>query len=290
MARDVCLIVNPSAGGGRGERRLPAVEAVLRAHGVRFRVERTRSLEHARELAREATVRDEVSASLGGDGLAGAVGGALRGTRGILGVLPGGRGNDLARKLGIPQDPSAAAEVLVSGGVREIDVAVAGEKCYLGIASAGFDSDVQDITLASRVRLGSAIYLYGTLRALAGWRPAAWTVTVDGQEHAFSGYSVAVANSGMFGGGMQLVPDASLDDGLLDVVLSAESTRRSFLAGLPKVFKGTHVDNPALTFLRGREVSFSADRPFVAYADGDPLSDLPCTVRVDPRALRVLAP
>lgn len=290
MARDVCLIVNPSAGGGRGEKRLPLVEDVLRAHGARFRVERTRSLEHAGDLAREAAGRGEVAASLGGDGLAGAIGAALRGTGGILGVLPGGRGNDLARKLGIPPDAAGAAEVLLTGRVRDIDVAVAGERSYLGIASAGLDSDVQDITLASRARLGSAVYLYGTLRALAGWHAASWTVTVDGETHTFSGYSVAVANSGMFGGGMRLVPDASLDDGLLDVVLTAESSRRSFLGGLPKVFKGTHVGNPALTFLRGREVSFSADRPFVAYADGDPLADLPCTIRVDPRALRVLAP
>lgn len=290
MARDVCLIVNPSAGGGRGETRLPAVEAVLRSHGMRFRVERTTSLEHARELARSTIEREEIAATLGGDGLAGAVAGELRGSRGILGVLPGGRGNDFARKLGIAQDAAVAAEVLASGAVREVDVAVTGDRAYLGIASAGIDSDVQDIALDTRLKLGSLVYLYGTLRALAGWRPATWTVTVDGTEHLFSGYSVAVANSGMFGGGMRYVPDASLDDGLLDVVLCASSSKLDYLRGLPKVFKGTHVGDPALTFLKAKEVSFSADRPYVAYADGDPLAPLPCTITIDPRALRVLAP
>lgn len=291
MARDVCLIVNPTAGAGRGEKRVPAVESVLRAHGVRFRVERTTSLEHARGLARSAVERDEIAATLGGDGLAGAVAGELRGTRGILGVLPGGRGNDFVRKLGISRDPAQAAEILVSGAIREVDVAVTDSgRAYLGIASAGIDSDVQDIALDTRLKLGSLVYLYGTLRAVAGWRPADWRVTVDGEEHRFTGYAVAVANSGIFGGGMRFVPDASLDDGLLDVVLTAASPKRTYLRSLPKVFKGTHVGDPALTFLKAREVTFEANRPYVAYADGDPLADLPCTIRVDPRSLRVLAP
>jgi diacylglycerol kinase family enzyme len=86
------------------------------------------------------------------------------------------------------------------------------------------------------------------------------------------------------------VPDASLDDGLLDVVLTRAAKKRSYLAGVPKVFKGTHVDNPDPTFLRGREIMFHADRPFAAYADGDPIADLPVTIRVVPRALKVLVP
>jgi YegS/Rv2252/BmrU family lipid kinase len=290
MARDVCLIVNPSAGGGRGEKRLPAVEAVLRSHGMRFRVERTTSLEHARALARATIEREEIAATLGGDGLAGAVAGELRGTRGILGVLPGGRGNDFARKLGISQDAAQAADVLASGAVREVDVAVCCGRAYLGIASAGLDSDVQDFALATKLKLGSLVYLFGTLKVLARWKPATWTVQIDGETHTFCGYSVAVANSGLFGGGMKYVPDASLDDGMLDVVLCAESSKRAYLTGLPKVFKGTHVDDPALTFLKAREVTFSADRPYVAYADGDPLAPLPCTITIEPRALRVLAP
>jgi diacylglycerol kinase family enzyme len=115
-------------------------------------------------------------------------------------------------------------------------------------------------------------------------------VIVDGERHSFRGYSVGVSNSGMFGGGIRYVPDASLDDGLLDVVLNAESSKLDYLRGLPKSFKGTHIDAPSFTILRAREVTFEADRPFLAYADGDPLAPLPCTIRVEPRALRVLAP
>jgi YegS/Rv2252/BmrU family lipid kinase len=290
MPREICVIVNPHAGGGRAARRLPDVEAALRAHGLRFRVERTRSIEHARELARSARERGEVAAAMGGDGLVGAVAGELRDGGAVLGVIPGGRGNDFARKLGIGEQPDEAVRVIAQNQERRVDLADCGGRAYLGIASAGLDSDVQLIANSTRLKLGNSVYLYGTLRALARWKPAAWTVTIDGERRAFDGYSVSVCNSGVFGGGMFLVPGASLDDGLLDVVLTADASRAHFLGGLSKVFKGTHVDDPNLTFLQAREVSFEADRPFTAYADGDPLAPLPATIRVLPRALRVLAP
>jgi YegS/Rv2252/BmrU family lipid kinase len=286
----VAIIVNPHAGGGRADRLLPQVEAALRAQGTAFTVQRTHSIEHGRELARAARDAGDVVAAFGGDGLVGAVAGELCGGAGTLAVLPGGRGNDFARKLGIGGDPVAACDVIAAGRERTVDVARVDGKAYLGIASAGLDSVVNEIALSSRLKLGSLIYAYGTVRALASWRPAHWQVVVDGEAHAFDGYSVAVANSGVFGGGMYLVPDAQLDDGLLDVVLMDAMPKRRYLANLPRVFKGTHVDEPGLHFLRGREVAFHADRPFRVYADGDPIAELPATVRVSPGALRVLAP
>jgi diacylglycerol kinase family enzyme len=89
---------------------------------------------------------------------------------------------------------------------------------------------------------------------------------------------------------MWLVPDASLDDGRLDVVFTGDRSKLGFVRGLTKVFKGTHVDEPGFELMRAREITFTADRPFAAFADGDPIVDLPATVRVLPRALRVLVP
>jgi YegS/Rv2252/BmrU family lipid kinase len=290
VARDVCLIVNPHAGGGRAAKRLPAVEAGLEAQGLRFRTVLTRSLDHARELGREALGRGETAVAMGGDGVTGAVAGALRETEGVLGVIPGGRGNDFARKLEIPHGVEAAVGVIAAGKVRSVDVADAGGHTYLGIASAGLDSDVQRIANGTRLPLGNGVYLYGTLRALTTWKAADWTVTLDGTEHRFRGYSVSVCNSGVFGAGMHLAPTARMDDGLLDVMFNAECSRAHFLSGLARVFRGTHVHDFNVSFFRAREVTFSADRPFTAYADGDPIVDLPATFKVVPDGLRVLAP
>ena len=289
MDRDLCLIVNPTAGAGRAAKLLGAVEAELRGMGLRFRIERTTSMEHARECSRRAAAAGEIVAAMGGDGLTGAVAGELRDGAGVLAVLPGGRGNDFARKLGIPSDPVAAC-ALLRGPERRIDLAAVGEGTYLGILSAGLDSDANRLANENTLPLGTAVYAYAALRALAAWKTAHWTVTIDGETREFDGYSVAVSNSGVYGSGMFLVPDARMDDGMLDVVLAEALPKRRYLANVPKVFKGTHVDEPGLTFLSGRRVSFHADRPFTAYADGDPIAELPATVEVVPGTLRVLAP
>jgi YegS/Rv2252/BmrU family lipid kinase len=290
MDGPVCLIVNPHAGAGRALRLLPGVEAALRGMGRPFRVQPTTSMQHARELARAACDAGEIVAAMGGDGIVGAVAGELRDGAGLLAVLPGGRGNDFARKLGIPFEPAEAVGLLDSGAEKRVDLADAGGTAFLGILSAGIDSDVNRIALETRLKLGTFVYTYGVLRALASWRPASWRITLDGQPSTFDGYSVAVCNSGVFGGGMYLAPDAKLDDGLLDVVTIADQSKPHYLRGLPRVFKGTHLQHPAVTLTQCREVSFEADRPFTGYADGDPIAELPTTVRVLPGSLRVVAP
>ena len=290
MDGPVCLIVNPHAGSGRALRLLPGVEAALRGMGRPFRVAPTTSMQHARELAREACEAGELVAAMGGDGIVGAVAGELRDGKGLLAVLPGGRGNDFARKLGIPFDPVEAVALLETGAETRVDLADAGGMTYLGILSAGIDSEVNRIALETRLKLGTFVYTYGVLRALASWRTASWTMTVDGVETRLDGYSVAVCNSGVFGGGMYLAPDARLDDGLLDVVTIAAQPKFAYLRGLPRVFKGTHLHDPAVTLVQCREVRFAADRPFTAYADGDPVAELPVTVRALPGSLRVVVP
>ncbi len=290
--RQLTLIVNPSAGGGRAGRALPDVQDALRKLGLEHRVETTRSLEHARELARESAEQGEAAVAFGGDGLVGAVAGALRHSPGVLGVLPGGRGNDLARVLGIPLEPVSACAVLAGGVVRPLDLGQAGDETFVGIASCGFDSDANRIANQTRIVKGNLVYAYGALRALLGWKPATFELTLDGERtHVVTGYSVGACNSKAYGGGMYAAPGAELDDGLLDIVTCADMPKRRFLTSmLPRVFKGTHIELPEVTVLRAAQATISADRPFTLYADGDPIAELPVTVRALPGAVRVIVP
>jgi diacylglycerol kinase family enzyme len=105
-----------------------------------------------------------------------------------------------------------------------------------------------------------------------------------------TGYSVAVGNSRAYGGGMLLLPHAELDDGKLDVLLAAESSKLTFVRELPKVFKGTHLESPHAHVLKGSVIEVSSDRPFVIYADGDPIGATPATMRVEQQALLVIGP
>ncbi len=291
MTSPISLIVNPSAGGGRAGRLLGEVEATLTQLGLTHRVERTRSLEHATELGAAAAAAGETAVAFGGDGLIAAVAAGLRGTEGVLGMLPGGRGNDLARVLGIARDPAEACRVLITGEVRRLDLGLAGDRTFVGIASCGFDSDANRIANQTQLIKGNLVYAYGAIRALVGWRPAGFELTLDGDRvHVLTGYSVGAANSKAYGGGMYAAPGAELDDGQLDIVTCSDMPKWRFLALLPKVFKGKHVDEPEVTVLRASEVTITADRPFTLYADGDPIAELPVTVRVLPGAIRVLVP
>jgi YegS/Rv2252/BmrU family lipid kinase len=285
------LIVNPVAGGGRPARALPQVQAELRARGFEQRFEYTKSLAHAQQLALVAAANGEVVVAFGGDGLIGAVAGVLKQSDGVVGILPGGRGNDLCRVLGIPLKPVAACAVLDSGVIRQLDLGEAGGRTYAGIASCGFDSVANRIANETTFVRGSPVYALALLRALPGWQAAQFEVTIDGGEtHRFSGYSVAAANSRQFGGGMRLAPDATLSDGLLDVVMIADMSKRRFLRLCPTVFTGRHVGYREVEVRRGREVNIQASEPFTPYADGEAIAELPVTVRVLPGAVRVIVP
>jgi YegS/Rv2252/BmrU family lipid kinase len=291
MDRRIRLLVNPSAGGGRAAAALPGVEAALADHGLDFTTERTTDLEHARGAAVEATEAGEAVVTLSGDGLVGCVAGALRDRPdALLGVLPGGRGNDFARVLGIPLDAVAACDVIANGVERPLDVGDVGGRTFIGIASFGFDSVANKIANEAPSRLGNLVYAYAALRALGSWKPARFDLEMDGERRSFTGYSVAAANSKAYGGGMFVAPDAELDDGLLDVVVTEHLPKRRFLRNLPKVFEGTHVNEPEVHVFRVARLRADADRPFVVYADGDPIGELPVDITVAPGALRVLVP
>jgi YegS/Rv2252/BmrU family lipid kinase len=284
------LIVNPAAGGGRAGRALGAVTTELAIHEVAHRVDPTLSLEHARELTLEALDAGEMPVAFGGDGLIGAVADTMRGTGGPMGVLPGGRGNDFIRGLGIPLSPVAACAVLRSGKPVPIDVGVIADQSFLGIAICGYFSVANQIANDARLIRGHLVYTYGGLRALAGWKSANFQITIDGTERELNGYTVAVANSARHGGGMMLAPDAKLDDGLFDVVLISDMARLKLLRALPTVFHGSHVALPEVEIVRARDVRLAADRPFRVFADGDPVSDLPAHLYVDPGAVQVIVP
>lgn len=301
MPKPVCLIVNPAAGGGKAGRVAPAVERELRGHGLSVRRVETRHLDHARELAAEAARNEETVVALSGDGLLGVLADVLREFPGaVLGVLPGGRGNDLARVLGIPEDPIAACATIAHGLARPIDLGLVSElrpdapaQAFVGIASVGFDSDANRIANEAPAWLGGLVYAYGALRALAAWRPARFEIELDppSERQSFTAFTIGAANSKAYGGGMRAAPGALLDDGLLEVVVLESVGKLAFLTRiLPKVFSGRHVLEPGVRVFQAEEVTISCERPFTMYADGDPIGELPVRARALRGAVTMLTP
>ncbi|MGW1727544.1 diacylglycerol/lipid kinase family protein [Streptomyces sp. NPDC002306] len=291
--RQFTAVVNPTAGDSAGAAALLQVARLLREAGAGLDTEYSRSLVHAQELARRAGEQGRVVLAVGGDGMAGSIGGALSGTDAVVGLVPAGRGNDFARALQLPTDAAGLARVLLDGEPRRVDTievesAVHPRTVVLGSVYAGVDALANRHANHARLLRGAASYYAGGLRAVAGWRPATYRVTVDGEEHPHRGYTVVAANSAYYGSGRIVAPGARVDDGLLDIVMIREAPRRLFFTLMNELKTGAHVERPEVVVLRGREIHIEADRPVPYGADGEVDAVLPVTVRVRPGDLAML--
>ncbi len=296
------LIVNPTAGRGRARQILPLVTAALTTAGTDYEVTESASLVHAGQVAEAAAGRDRIVVAVGGDGMAGALAGVAARVGCRFGIIPAGRGNDLARVLGIPAEPAAAAALLAAGTTRPVDligVSIPGEPELIvaGSVYLGVPSVAGEIANATRWLRGSAVYTVAALRAVARWQPATFDIHGTSGSQRFAGYAVVVANSAYFGAGMQVAPPARVDDGQLDLVLMRDGPKLAFLRALTKIKDGSHTALDQVSLAVDTDVTVTADRAMPVAADGETLrfaaplpAGTPVRIRVLPGALTIVAP
>ena len=283
------MLVHPGSGRGAGARNAAVAEQRFRDAGFEVRRFQGRTGDEARELAGQA-VEDgvETLVAVGGDGLVHQAVQAVARSRTTLGIIPSGTGNDAARYFGIPRrDARAAADVVVAGRVRTVDLARTGPTYFLCVMAAGFDAVVNERANGMRWPRGQMRYNLATVAELRVFRPLSYTLDLDGNTKTVKAMMVAVGNGPSFGGGLRITEGALLDDGLLDVVLFHPISKAKLVRTYPKLFRGTHTTHPAYEHHRVREVTVAAPG-IVAYADGERIGPLPLTVTAEPQALRVL--
>lgn len=283
------LLVSPTAGGGRARRLWPETAEALGRQGFALSVVITGNLQEATEHARRAAP-GSVVAALGGDGFLGAAAAGALHSGAVLLPLAGGRGNDTVRRFGLPLNPVRAVREIERYVVTEIDVGVVNDRPYLGVAHVGFDALANEYGNAVRSGLGPLTYVYGGLRALLVWRDVTFTLSIDGEERILPGSFIAVGNTGQYGGGLRMCPQAKVDDGLLDVVSLDRSSIVTVAATFLRSYRGRHLGTPGVTFTRGTSVEITANEPLNVYADGELLGPLPAAVTIASRALKVLMP
>jgi diacylglycerol kinase (ATP) len=289
MTRSVLLVPGPESGNGRHDVALGIVERRLRQAGFEITTAFGGDAAASGDLIREAVEKGtEIVVVAGGDGMVNLAAQVLAGTDVALGIIPLGTGNDTARALGIPlRDPAAAADRIVAGRMRRIDLARAGERYFATVLAAGFDAAVNEEANTMRWPRGNAKYTLAIVRVLSRFKPIRYTLDLDGVERSFEGMLVSVGNSDSMGGGVRVTHGADLSDGLLDVVLFHTVGVGELIKTYPKLFKGTHVTHPAYERHQVRRVTVAAPG-VVAYADGERFGALPLTVEVVPGALSVL--
>ena len=304
------VIANPQSRSGRTGRTWPETERRLRAVLGAVDVVLTERPGHAASLARQAAERGvRTILAGGGDGTVSEVAAGVLSSGFAadvaIGLLPLGSGGDLMRSLEIPRSLAGACEVIARGRIRRIDAGRvrhldrSGQRTegwFVNEASIGVSADVvQQVARMSKRFGGEVAFAAGAVRSIARLQPALTRVTVDGKQ-VYEGETtlVAACNGRCFGGGMQIAPDARLDDGWLDVVVGPAFPRLALVARLlPRLYAGTHLDHPDIDCHRGRSVEIEPlgdGAPAPVEADGEWLGRLPLKVDVVPGALRVLAP
>ncbi|MGD1103158.1 MAG: diacylglycerol kinase family protein [Terriglobia bacterium] len=288
----IIILFNPTAKRGKARRLLERALEVFRQQHVHFVVRESQSAQHLMELAREAREeKPDLIVSAGGDGTHHYVINGLFKSEIPLGLLPLGTGNDFAKGVGMPMELHTAAAALLNGHVREIDLAQAGSAIYGCIAGVGFDSTVTRYANEhARWLSGSLAYMWSLLWCLPEYRPQQLEIIADGESFSGDVVFAVVGNNASYGGGIRLAPRAKLDDGLLDICIIPYMSRLELLRWVPRAYRGEHLNHPRIKYLQARKITLCAPSRMELFGDGEFLQELPATIEVIPRALRVIAP
>jgi diacylglycerol kinase (ATP) len=296
------FLVNPASAGGSTGKRWPEIAHRAAARGLDGDALIS---ERAGELS--ALAADAVAGGaarivvVGGDGSVNEVVNGIADAEGVeLAVIPRGTGWDFVRTFDIPRDLDRAIDVALSGTVREIDVGVASYRTWAGeeartlfanVASAGISGAIAQRANESSKALGGKVsYYWATLAVFFGWQTGEMRVTVDGESRSGRMIDAMICNGRYLGGGMMMCPEAEPDDGVFDVLLIGDVTKRDLAFVLPKTYKGKHLPHPRLELLRGSTVTVDAEEPLPIELDGEQPGTTPVRFEIRPRALRLRVP
>lgn len=285
----ILLIVNQHA--RRGLDPIEDALTVLARAGHSVHVETMR-----RGDASAATIRNHVGAAdaivlAGGDGTIRDAGPALLEARLPVGILPCGTANDLARALGIPTDLTAAAEIIVAGATRPVDVGEAGNQPFFNVAHVGLGAALASaLTPAMKRRFGPFAYALAAARALSGVRPFRVELIAPDERLAIRTYALTIGNGPYFGGGAVVAEEASISDGLLHVFALTTNNPFRLAMLLPSIMRGRQTNSGVVRTLVASQIEVRTIRPMKIRADGDTVGTTPATFRVLPAALQFFAP
>ncbi len=289
------FIINPDSSRGKVKKKIEQIKKYIKELNIDSSIDFTQKSKHAKELAKRAVTENfEIVVAVGGDGTVHEVINGIYGTNSSLGIIPIGAGNDLSTCLGIPQkDIKKAIEIINIRKTKKIDLGKINGEYFAGVAGTGFDTMVVDFAFKHRnllKLLGSLFYIYGVYNVLIRFKHIFFKLITKDNTIEKKAMTIAVGNSWMYGGGMKVVPDAKLDDGLFDVCIVEEISKLEFLKVFPRVFSGTHITHPAVKIFRTDFLRIESNKKISVQADGEIIKSLPANFELIPKALSVIVP
>lgn len=290
--KDILFIVNPRAGVDR----IKAIEAALQKHldhqQYTYRIEQTQYPKHGTEIARAAAASGvDVVVAVGGDGSLNDIIQGIRHTATVLGVIPMGSGNGMARSAGIPLKLEAAIKVLNKNNVHAIDTGlVDGKRLFISNAGVGFDAVVTEAFAQSKKR-GFWSYVGIIKKKIWSYKPKEWTIELDGKIIREKAFMITVANATQLGYNFQIAPIALMNDGYFDVVIIKKHPKLlSGIIGL-QAFTDTLLNNRYVHHYRAKTVKIANDGNRLMQMDGETIDCKPVIhIEMQEKSIQLLCP
>jgi diacylglycerol kinase (ATP) len=297
------IIVNPAAGANSTHRKWPSIQRLLKNCGLSFDYQFTEGKGHGIELAKAAAGDGyRYLVAVGGDGTVHEVANGILQTTNSketsLGIISTGTGSDLSRSIGLSSDYSRVCSTLTSPRRLVIDIGQVKyqkdgqprERYFVNSAGIGFDAAVVKTTERIPKILGGTVpYLSGLVLSILGYHNKLVSFKIgDRNTEKARILSMVIANGRFFGGGMEIAPEAKLDDGLFDMLIIGDIAKLELLKVFPRVYKGTHLTYHKVRLEKDTRMSIESTQKFLMHADGELLGEGPVSFQIFPRALSLV--
>jgi diacylglycerol kinase (ATP) len=288
LKRKALFIINPISGGKKKDGVPDLIRQYLDSDKFKAEIVFSDGVSHARQITKEAVGKFELIVAVGGDGTVNEVASAIASTDTILGIIPFGSGNGLSRFLGVPMDTIKAIQLLNTGKVEAIDSAKLNSKSFFNMAGMGFDAHISEVFSHGKKR-GFISYIKSTFQEISTYKPEVYHLEIDGKPYEREAFMLSFANSSQYGNDAHISPNASVQDGLLDVcIIKKFPIWRLVELGIRMMMK-TADKTGYLEIIRGKHILVKRDKPGPVHLDGEPrIMGTDVEIIVFPGALRVI--
>jgi len=288
LKRKALFIINPIAGGKSKEHVPQLIQQHLDKAIVESTIVFTEEAGHAHWLAKEATKTYQSIIAVGGDGTVNEVASAVVGTSAALGILPFGSGNGLSRFLSIPMDTAKAVQNINENNIELIDAGQLDGQWFFNMAGMGFDAHISQV-FAQKTKRGFTTYFKSALQEIINYKSQSYQMKIDGQQYDREAFMLSFANSSQYGNNAHVSPQASVQDGLLDVCVIKPFPLYRFPEMGLRMFTKTADKSKYVEIIRGKEIQITRKSAGPAHIDGEPQTlGTTAEIKVVPLSLKVI--
>ena len=288
MERKALFIINPISGGKKKDDVPELIEKHLDSSVFNATIVFSDGVSHARQIAKEAVDKFDLIVAVGGDGTINEVASSIVGSDAVLGIIPYGSGNGLARFLGISMSASTAIKTLSTGHTEVIDSGKLNGQPFFNMAGMGFDAHISEVFSHGKKR-GLFTYIKSSIEEIAKYKPQTYHFEIDGNAYKRKAFMLSFANSSQYGNNAHISPHASVQDGLLDVCVIKKFPAWRLLEMGIRMLTKTSEGTGYVEIIRGKYIKVRRGCPGPVHLDGEPqITGTETEIEVVPNSLKVI--